>query len=123
MKLISLNIELSVCKIQDPSGVDWRGAFTALTSTVEEFSLVCESGAVPADALAVEPGWRAFRIAGTLDFGLVGVIAGISAVLAGLGISVFVVSTYDTDYVLIKAVDFCRGLTELQKRGYAVETT
>jgi len=122
MELIPLDMELSICKLRDPGAVDWRGAFTALTHTGEELSLVCESGSAPADALAVEPGWRAFRVAGALDFGLVGVIAGISGALAAAGISVFVVSTYDTDYVLLRAGDFPRGLAELQKAGYAVRT-
>ncbi|MCL2544482.1 MAG: ACT domain-containing protein [Clostridia bacterium] len=120
MELIPLDVTLSVCKIRDPGAVDWRGAFTALTRTGEELSLVCESGSAPADALAVEPGWRAFRVAGSLDFGMVGVIAGLSGVLAAAGISMFVVSTYDTDYVLLKAGDFARGLAQLQKMGYAV---
>ena len=121
MELIPLDIELSVCKIREPS-VDWRGPFTALVNTGEELSLVCESGAVPADALAVEPGWRAFRIAGALDFSLVGVIAAISGALAAAGISVFVISTYDTDYVLLKAGDFSRGLEALRETGCAVGT-
>lgn len=121
MELIPLSVALSVCKVREPI-VDWRGPFTALVHTGEELSLVCESGAVPADALAVEPDWRAFRIAGALDFSLIGVIAGISGVLASEGIPVFVVSTYDTDHVLLKAVDFQRGLEALQKKGYAVRT-
>ena len=122
MELTPLDVELSVCKIRDPSTVDWHGAFTALTHTGEEFSLVCDSGSAPADAIAVEPGWRAFRIAGTLDFGMLGVIAGISGTLAAAGISVFVLSTYDTDYVLTKAVDFPRALATLQKAGYVMGT-
>jgi len=116
MELVPLDVELSVCKIRDVA-VDWRGAFTALVQTGDELSLVCESASVPADAVAVEPGWRAFRIAGTLDFGMVGVIAGIAGTLAAAGISVFVVSTYDTDYVLMKARDFERGLEALTGRG------
>jgi len=121
-ELIPLSAAFSICKIRDAGAVDWRGAFTSLTHTGEELSLVCESGSVPTGALAVEPGWRAFRIAGALGFGLVGIIAGIAGVLAAAGISLFVVSTYDTDYVLLKANDFSRGLAELQKVGYAVRT-
>jgi len=123
MKLIPLSTELSVCKIQHPSAADWHGAFTALVSAGQELSLVCESRAAPADALAVEPGWRAFRIAGSLDFSMVGVLADISGALAAAGISIFAVSTYDTDYVLMKAANFSRGLAELQKKGYAVLAT
>lgn len=120
MELIALDWELSVCKLRDAARIDWSGGFACLCATGEEFSLVCESRAVPPGALAVEGGWRAFRVAGTLDFGMTGVIAGISAALAEAGVSLFVVSTYDTDYVLLRAGDFERGMAALQKKGYAV---
>ena len=67
-----------------------------------------------------EDGWRAFRIQGELDFSLIGILAGISAVLAENKIGIFVVSTYNTDYVLTKADDFERALGLLESRGYGI---
>ena len=76
--------------------------------------MVCESDHLPESATDVEPGWQAFRVAGVLDFGLIGIIARISAALAAEGISLFVVSTYNTDYVLVKAQDFERAIKALE---------
>ena len=110
-----LGLDFSVCRISGIDGVDFARGFVFLAKTDEELSLVCESAYVPEGALAVEPGWRAFRVEGVLDFGLVGIIAGITGALAGAGISVFVVSTYNTDYVLVKSRDFDRAMELLNQ--------
>ena len=115
MKFATLDLDFSICKINDISGVDFSRLFVFLSKTDEEISLVCESKHVPANATAVEPDWKGFRVDGVLDFGLVGVIASITKVLADAEISVFVVSTYNTDYVFLKFDDFDRGL-ELVKQ-------
>lgn len=76
----------------------------SVTRTAEELSVVA-----PARALAgfdrVEPGWCAFRVAGTLDFAMTGVLADLSDALARAGISLFAISTWDTDYILVKRAD------------------
>ena len=82
--------------------------------------MVCETRAIPANAIAAEAGWNAFRIKGTLDFGMVGVIAKISEILAYAGVSLFVVSTYNTDYVFIKSYDYERSIALLRKNSYTV---
>ena len=110
MKITALKQNFSVCKIRDVRDADFSREFAFLSKTDEEISLVCETEYVPNDAIAVEPGWRAFRIDGTLDFGLVGIVAKITEVLAQAGISVFVISTYNTDYVLLKSHEFVKGL-------------
>jgi len=92
-----------------------------LAKTDDELSLVCESACAPADALAAEPGWKALKISGVLDFGLVGIIAQIASILAAAEISVFVVSTYNTDYILIKSENFDRGVQTLLQHGYAIK--
>ena len=115
MNLTSLTPDFSVCKIRDTTDVDFTRDFVFLSKTDEEVSLVCPSSCVPPDAVAVEAGWRAFRIDGILDFGLVGVLADITGALARAGISVFVISTYNTDYVFIKSHDFDKGLAFLRK--------
>ena len=94
--------------------------WTAAGRTDEEISLVCRTESVPQDTAAREDGWRAFRIQGELDFSLIGILAGISAVLAENRIGIFVVSTYNTDYVLTKADDFERALGLLESRGYGI---
>ena len=95
-----------------------RGRTIGLTD--DEISLVCETNAAPRDAVQRDDGWRAFRISGTLDLSLVGVLRGIADVLADIGVPVFVVSTYDTDYVLVRERFLDRALDELSAAGYTV---
>ena len=120
MRLEALKYTFAVCKLADLSQVDFGREFCFLGKTDEEISLVCETDAVPANTIAREDGWRAFRISGTLDFSLVGILAKISAVLAGNGIGIFAVSTYNTDYILTKEDDFDRALEALKESGYEI---
>lgn len=119
MVLEVLTESLSVCRLRGPVPPPAEGLFF-LAGTDREWSLVCSASAVPADCLAREDGWRAFRIAGTLDFSLVGVLAGILRVLETAGISVFVQSTYCTDYVLVKAEQLEAALAVLEQNGYTI---
>ena len=121
MELEILSPELSVCRVEDYSLTDITAPFTFLGCTDEEKSLVCQTALVPGNALSREDGWRAFRIAGTLDFSLVGILARITGLLADAGIGLFAVSTYNTDYVLVKAEHFDRALDVLRKAGYSVK--
>ena len=116
MEFITLDIDFSVCKIKDIHNIDFTHTFVFLSKTDEELSLVCEFVYVPSDATAVVDGWKAFRIAGTLDFGLIGIIANITQILAEAEISVFVISTYNTDYVFLKSKDFDKGLALIKQR-------
>ena len=110
----------AVCQIRDASEIDFSRPFTFAARTDAEISLVCPAEAVPADTVRCEDGWRAFRIAGMLDFSLTGVLARISPVLAEEKIAIFAVSTYDTDYVLTKKENFDRALETLAKAGYEI---
>lgn len=101
MKLQILPRDFSVCKVDTVGDIDLTDEFVFVGKTDEEISLVCPTPSAPADCIR-EDGWRAFRIAGELDFSLVGIAAKITGVLAEAGISLFVVSTYNTDYVLVK---------------------
>jgi hypothetical protein len=121
MELIVLAYDFTVCKIADISSVDFSEEFVFLSKTDDELSLVCKSDSVPPNAIAVENGWKVLKIAGVLDFGLVGVIAKIADLLAKESISIFVVSTYNTDYVLVKAESFERASEILRNNGYAVK--
>ena len=120
MKLQAWSEELTVCKIRDGKDAP-RDGLCFLSRTDEEISLVCESRYAPRACLCREEGWRAFRIAGTLDFSLVGVLARITALLAEAGIGVFVVSTFNPDYVLVQNERFSDALETLKSAGYETE--
>ena len=73
--------------------------------TPDELSVTCPEDDLPPSVERAERGWRAFRVEGPIPFGEVGVVAGVTAPLAAAGVPVFVLSTYDTDYVLVKEAD------------------
>lgn len=92
----------------------------SLSLTQEETSLVCSVNEAP-EGFLVEAGWRALRVQGTLDFSLVGILAGLTEVLAGAEISVFALSTFDTDYLLVRSAEFANAVTALEGAGYSVQ--
>ena len=120
MKLEVLPQLFSVCKVDDYSGVDFGAPFVFTGATDGEKSLVCPTALVPAITVARSDGWRALRVAGTLDFSLVGILAGLSKTLADAGVGIFAISTFDTDYILTKAEDFDRALVALRTAGHDV---
>lgn len=91
-----------------------------LAGTSEEVSLVCRSSCVPDGAEDVSAGWALLRVEGPLDFFMVGVISGISSVLADAGVSIFAVSTYLTDYLLVRDGDLQAACDALRSGGYVV---
>ena len=104
----------SVCKVKDYSNIDLEAPFVFTGCTDQEKSLVCPMAMVPADTLAREDGWKGFRIAGPLDFSLVGILAEITRTLAEQGISVFAISTFNTDYVFVKESSFEKAIEALE---------
>ncbi len=94
----------------------------ALTRTDEETSVVCREATVP-EGVRAEPGWRAIRVAGPLDFALTGVLLSLVRPLAAAQVAVFVVSTFDTDYVLVKEAALERALAALADVGHRVAAT
>jgi hypothetical protein len=96
-----------------------RGAFTSITRTPYELSIACDEGGVPDDVPA-ERGWRCLGLEGPIPFETTGVAARFTAALAARGISVFVVSTFDTDYVLVKASKVDVAIEALRDAGYDV---
>ncbi len=98
-----------------------KGDFVSLTRTPHELSIVCPDEQVPWE-IDRETGWRVLQIKGPLDFSLVGVIADIAAVLSGHGIGIFVISTFETDYILIRDQDLDRAAEALRREGHIVET-
>ena len=120
MKLKKIPYELSVCKVADVSSVDLGGDFYFVGRTDEEISLVCKTSSVPSVTTARDDGWRGFRIEGVLDFWLIGILSKISAILAENRIGIFAVSTYNTDYILVKEENFERALDVLADAGYEI---
>lgn len=92
-----------------------------LSVTDEEISLVCPERDAPADAEHIDRGWRAFRVAGPLDFSLIGILADLSTALAAADVGLFAVSTYDTDYLLVKETQLARAEEALIRAGHAVQ--
>ena len=115
-----LDVKLSVCKVVDYSQVDICQPFCFTGSTDEEFSLVCPTDMVPENTTDRDDGWCAFRIVGVLDFSLIGILAGISSVLSDAGVGIFAVSTYNTDYVLVKEENLDRAVSALSDVGYSI---
>jgi hypothetical protein len=91
----------------------------ASISTPDEVSIVCDQSFVPENVIA-EKGWKAIMIQGPLDFSLVGVMAELSQVLAVAGISIFALSTYNTDYVLVRENDLDSAVTALRRSGFTI---
>ena len=93
-------------------------AFASVTRTSGELSIVCPEARVP-PGITAERGWRALQIHGPLQFDAVGILAGFASPLADAGISIFAVSTFDTDYVLVKAAQVDRAVEALVAAGHA----
>ena len=119
--LLETPLRLSVCRYAPdaslPGIAHLRGtAFWSITRTPDELSVVCDEDRVPNGDARIETGWRAFMIEGPLPFGLTGVVSGITSPLAEAGVPVFVISTFDTDWLLVKDADLARTRTILSER-------
>lgn len=113
--------KFSVCKVENLRAVNFHVPWLFVGKTDAEISVVCLTVDVPHATLAREDGWRALRVAEQMDFNLIGVMAGLSSTLAQAGISIFAVSTFDTDYLLVKAENLVAAIDALEAGGYAVE--
>ena len=120
MRLQVLRERFTVCKLDHFKKADLSVPFCFLSHTDEECSLVCPTAVVPAETLAREDGWKAFRVEGELDFGLVGILSAITSLLAEKKIPVFAVSTYNTDYVFLKEDKLPTALWILSQNGYQI---
>lgn len=121
LKLQVINETFSVCKVKNYSMVNTNREFCFTGSTDKEKSLVCPINMVPKETLEREDGWRGFRVCGQLDFSLIGIISRISDVLAKNKIGIFVISTFDTDYVFVKEENFAKTIKVLEEDGYIFE--
>lgn len=118
MELKKLDYDLTVCKVASIADIDLNAGFFFLGKTDEEISLVCLTSDVPQRTIKQDDGWKGFRIEGILDFSLIGILSKLSGILAENEIGIFAVSTYNTDYILVKREDFGRAVNVLSEAGY-----
>lgn len=112
----------AVCRLDPTAAIPaWAssGNFTAITRTPDELSIVCAQTSVPA-GITAERNWRCLKVVGPLDFALTGILAALAVPLAQAGISIFAISTYDTDYLLVQAAHLAQALTVLREAGWIV---
>lgn len=120
IKIKKIEQNFSICKVEDFSIISLEDEYCFIGKTDEEKSLVCLTKNIPNNIIESDDNWKAFRIEGILDFSLIGILAGISSLLAENNIGIFVVSTYNTDYVLTKSNDYSSALEILSKAGYQI---
>ena len=121
LKMDALGQEFSICKVVDYTQIDLESPFVFTGSTDEEKSLVCPTVIVPQNTVERDDGWKALRIIGILDFSLIGILARISNILAKNGIGIFAVSTFNTDYFIVKKRDFEKAIKALEDAGFIIE--
>lgn len=120
MEIKRIDYNFSVCKVADYSLVKLDSEYSFIGKTDEEKSLVCLTEDVPSNVTEREDGWKGFRIQGVLDFSLIGILCEISGILAENKIGIFVISTFNTDYVLTKKENYQRALDVLNRVGYKI---
>jgi hypothetical protein len=120
MEIRELNYKLTICKLKSIDDIDISKEFYFIGKTDEEISLVCKTEEVPENIVERDDGWKGFRIQGVLDFSLVGILSKLSGILADNGIGIFAVSTYNTDYILVKEENYSKALIALTNAGYTL---
>ncbi len=122
-RLILLPSQYIICQLLPDAAVPpWaRGDdLLALIRTPDEFTIVCQGIDIP-EGVRTESGWRTLKVAGPLEFSMVGVLASLSDTLAKANVSIFVISTFDTDYLLVKESQLQNAIFALESQGHSVE--
>ena len=125
MDRCNLTLELlpdvySICRLDPQADIpSWvlEGDFLSITRTKNELSLVCSQERVP-HVVECDKGWRCIMVRGPLDLSLVGILASLTSSLAEVDISIFAISTYETDYLLVKVENLRRALLKLEEAGH-----
>ena len=120
MEIKKIHQDFSVCKVMDYSLVNIDAEYSFIGKTDEEKSLVCITSDVPPNVIQRDDGWKGFCIQRILDFSLIGILSKIAKILAENSISIFAISTYNTDYVLIKKENYQKALDILKDSGYEI---
>ena len=111
---------LSVCKVVDYNEVNLNDEFVFIGKTDDELSLVCCTEKAPKNTMERDDGWKMMRIQGVLDFSLIGILSKISTILAVNKIGIFAISTFNTDYILVKTENYDKALKMLGDAGYRI---
>lgn len=122
LSLAILDDLYAVCRLRADENIpSWAlsSSFCSLTRTPDELSIVCPQELVP-EAVEAVRGWKSLKVKGRLDFASVGILSSLTSSLAQVGISIFAISTYDTDYLFVKKDDLDRGVAALRKAGHDV---
>ena len=122
LKLKLLKDMYGVCRLNNNSKIpEWgaKGEFSSITRTEDELSIVCLQNNIP-EGIQCEKSWEVFKIEGPLDFSLIGILSAISSLMAEKGISIFAISTYDTDYILIKDKELNKAIEVLSNDKYEI---
>ena len=124
MRLTILPGTFAVCRLlpsEDMPDWVWRDkSLLSVTYTADELSIVCMSNIVPSN-VQCERDWAAIKVQGPLDFALTGILAALASPLASAGIAIFALSTFDTDYLLMKEDMLQRAKAVLEQHGHAFE--
>ncbi|MGB9929526.1 MAG: ACT domain-containing protein [Methanosarcina sp.] len=118
-----LKDSFGICKLEEKSEIPlwvYNSNFFSITRTSEELSIICQENKIPASVPA-EKNWRCLQVEGSLNFGLIGVIAEISRILANQKIGIFVLSTYNTDYIFVKEDELENAVKALLEADYVVK--
>ena len=121
MKLRVIDGTFCVCQLEAgkaPPAPQNTGQFYSITTTGEEISIVCEESQTPDNCTRIERGYSLIKIDEILDFSLVGILSRIAGILAEQQISIFALSTYNTDYILLQKVDLKMAAEALSNAGY-----
>ncbi|MBI5033843.1 MAG: ACT domain-containing protein [Chloroflexi bacterium] len=112
----------AVCRLAPDAPIpSWvtNGDFVSITRTDDELSIVCRQSDVP-NGIHCERDWRCLQVDGLLDFALTGILASLATPLAQAGISIFAISTFDTDYLLVKENNLEKAIAVLQNVGHRI---
>ena len=120
LELKKLSYQFSICKLSNIADIELEKEFVFVGKTDEELSLVCKTEDVPGKVIDRDDGWRGFCIQGVLEFSLIGILSKITGILAENKIGIFAVSTFNTDYILVKEENFDKALKVLEAAGYVI---
>ncbi|MEL4305361.1 ACT domain-containing protein [Methanococcoides sp. LMO-2] len=122
LNLTLLKNKFGVCRLEGDNSIpEWADSneICSITRTAEELSIVCPEENIPSGIIC-EKDWKCLKVEGPLDFSLIGILARISNLLAEEKISIFVISTYNTDYILVREADVKATIEKLSANGYMV---
>lgn len=118
--LRKLEYDFTICKVKSEKELDLNNTFYFVGKTDEEISLVCKTENIPLHTIEREDGWKGFRIQGVLDVSVIGVLSQLTTILAQNKIGVFVISSFNTDYIFVKKESFEKASRVIRQEGYFI---